>query len=390
MKVLHVIPSISIEDGGPSVALVSLAKALSDSDISTTIITTTGEADAGNDCRFATGTAKVIYFRRNFLPYKVAWKMLPWLLENIRRFDIVHVHAVFSFASVTTALIARWKGVPYIIRPLGVLNRWGIKNRRPIAKRISYKLIESNILRKAAFIHFTSAQEAEQAYELDERLRVVPAVTLPLPIEIPQRSGNNDGFLKRFPQLKNVDWILYLSRFDRQKGIELLLKAFATLCAQDPECLLVLAGGGESSYVESLQKQATDLGIQHRVIWPGYLTGVEKSEAFAGASVFVLPSYSESFGIAAAEALASGCACVLSDGIPFAADVAAEGGALLIQCEVDSLTSAIATLLGDAAKREQIAWHGRRYAQEHFSPSAVAAAIKSKYVDLLSPSRNSN
>jgi glycosyltransferase involved in cell wall biosynthesis len=376
VNVLHVIPSLSIEDGGPTFALMSLVKALNRSNVQITILTTLPKGANQNDHGLSAGNANVIYFQRNFRPYKVAWKIVPWLVANVRDFDVVHVHAVFSFVSVAAAFIARWKKVPYIVRPLGVLNRWGMHNRRPMAKRLSYRLLESKILRNASTLHFTSKREAEQAHELDPRLKSVPSITLPLPIEVPQ---HGDEFLERFPTLRDVDWILFLSRFDRQKGLEVLLEAFAKSKPATRECYLVLAGGGDQRYMEELEESVQRFGLKDRVVWTGYLTGREKWSALATSTIFVLPSHSESFGIAAAEALASGSACILSEEVPFARDAADVDAGVAVPCEAGPLRDAIEQLLADSSRRKTLGENAKRYADRNFSPASIALALTERY-----------
>jgi glycosyltransferase involved in cell wall biosynthesis len=355
---------------------MSLAKALNHSGVKVTILTTLRKGASENDHGLSTESATIIYFYRDAQPYKVAWKIVPWLAGNIRNFDVVHVHAVFSFASVAAALIAYWKKVPYIVRPLGVLNRWGMRKRRPMAKRISYALVESRLLRRASTLHFTSSNEAEQSYEVDPRLKDVPSITLPLPIEVPV---HGEEFLQRFPQLRQVDWVLFLSRFDKQKGLEVLLDAFAKIKAATRECCLVLAGGGDQRYLELLQEKVRLLGLTDRVIWTGYLSGREKWSALAASTIFVLPSYSESFGIAAAEALASGGACILSDGVPFAKDASSGNASVVVPCEAGPLRNAIEELLADSSRRQTLSENAKRYAARNFSPNAIALALTERY-----------
>jgi glycosyltransferase involved in cell wall biosynthesis len=250
-----------------------------------------------------------------------------------------------------------------------------------MAKRLSYALLESSVLRHARMLHFTSSQEANEAFELDSRLQKVPVMTLPLPIQIPVHLSNHP-FLEKYPQLKATECVLFLSRFSRQKGLELLLEAFAALSSRDGGPILVLAGGGDEKYVESLRVKAVLLGIDDRILWTGYLTGNEKYDALESATVFVLPSYSESFGIAAAEALASGCASILSDGIPFARDAAGVGAAVVTKCDSGSLREALEQVLGSATQRESLGRNARRFAEEHFSPPAIAATLINAYAEI--------
>ena len=179
MHVLHVIPSLSLKDGGPSFAAKAMAEALAGEGVQVTIATTreaqdapvigyrlsvigeeTREEDASRTEREgAAGSERgyrVICFRREFEPYKVSFGLARWLRENVTKFDLVHIHALFSFSSTMAARIARQKNVPYVVRPLGVLNRWGMENRRRIPKLVSFRFVELPILLNSAAIHFTS------------------------------------------------------------------------------------------------------------------------------------------------------------------------------------------------------------------------------------------
>src|SRR5208337_3254417 len=91
--------------------------------------------------------------------------------------------------------------------------------------------------------------------------------------------------------------ILFLSRLDAKKGLDLLLPAYAEIQRRHPGAMLVIAGDGEKDYVASLQARAAQLGVADGVVWTGFLDGAEKLAAFAAAHAFILPSYSENFGI---------------------------------------------------------------------------------------------
>src|SRR5260370_36355624 len=88
----------------------------------------------------------VLSFPRNLEAYKVSFGLAGWLRENVTRFDLVHIHALFSFSSTVAARIAHKKNVPYIVRPLGVLNRWGMQNRRRLVKKLSFQTVDLPVL----------------------------------------------------------------------------------------------------------------------------------------------------------------------------------------------------------------------------------------------------
>ncbi len=324
IRALHVIPSLSLKHGGPSFAIRAIARALADVDVDVTIATTD---DDGNDAHLEIPLGKplqqnganVFYFRRNFLPYKVSFGLGRWLNQNIGQFDLVHIHALFSFSSTQAARAARRRRVPYIVRPLGVLNRWGLENRRSLAKRVSLRLIELPILRNAAALHFTSEAERLEANAISRFIIEQRSVVIPPPIE--DLRGAPDDFLKHYPQIAGRRIVLFLSRIDRKKGLELLLAAFSDVQRMVRDVVLVIAGGGDSNYVSALRRRADQLGIADSVVWAGHITGACKSGAFGAADVFVLPSSSENFGVAAAEALSAGVPTIVSEGVAISGDV---------------------------------------------------------------------
>src|SRR5438046_2578090 len=101
-----------------------MTEALVSEDVEVTIATT-GEESEGvvqdtQPPNQAGCLTSVVCFRRNFGPYKVSFGLARWLRENVTKFDLVHIHALFSFSSTMAARIARKNNVPYIVRPLGV------------------------------------------------------------------------------------------------------------------------------------------------------------------------------------------------------------------------------------------------------------------------------
>src|SRR5207248_11290284 len=92
----------------------------------------------------------VIYFDCTTRIYTTSIPLGRWLGHHLAEFDLLHIHALFSFSSTAAAWIARRRAIPYIVRPLGVLNRWGLSNRRAFAKKLSLPMIERRIVRGAA------------------------------------------------------------------------------------------------------------------------------------------------------------------------------------------------------------------------------------------------
>ena len=384
MRILHVIPSLSVKEGGPSLALPVMARALSQQGIEVTVATTD---DDGRDKRQTVASGQgtddqrihYIYFRRNTGFYKVSFQLRHWLLKHVTEFHVVHIHALFSYTSIVAAVIARREGVPYVIRPLGVLNKWGMTNRRRTLKKISLHWIEWPILRSASAVHYTSKAEQLEASLAHPGIASLPSAVIPLAIEAVNPSAESAGFFARFPEASGRPVVLFLSRLDRKKGLELLLEAFARVRSSVDRSLLVIAGEGTPGYTASLRARADALNLNRDIVWAGFLSGDEKTAALAAATIFVLPSFSENFGIAALEALAVGVPVILSDQVALSDEIRDADAGLVAPCEAEPLAEKIITLLLDPELRRRFGANSRRLVQERFSMEAVGQALKDLY-----------
>lgn len=382
MRILHVIPSVAPSDGGPSRAIVTIERALAASGVSVVTATTDhglNEAHSTTeDFEFAGGSVKRVYARKRIAFYKVAPGLMLWLWANVRNFDVVHIHALFSFSSIAAGLIARARGIPYILRPLGTLTGYGM-TRRAKLKRASFSLIEAPILRRAAAVHFTSKEEENEAVALDVKLR---SVVVPLGVE-GTRPGDGNRIEAEHPSLCGKRALLYLSRIDPKKNIEALLEAYAATHEARQNSMLLIAGSGEANYAESLKSRAEALGIADRLIWLGHVDGQKKQDVFARADIFVLPSFSENFGIAAVEAMLAGLPCILGEGVAVANAAAAEGAALSVAPDANAMASALDRLLSDENMRLCMGTKARAHAQKHYSTQAMAKALIELYENVL-------
>jgi glycosyltransferase involved in cell wall biosynthesis len=406
LRVLHIIPSVSPQDGGPSFAMPLIARGLELSGVQVDVATTEG----AHEQRIDQNEGSVFYFRRQSEFYKVSLPLSKWLSAHIRDYDLVHIHALFSYSSYAAARLATKNGVPYIVRPLGVLNRWGMQNRRKLLKRLSFRFIEQRIMRNAAAIHYTSQQERLEAEETGVRNE---SVVIPLAVDLSgfRELPGPEPFYEKFPHARGRDIILFLSRLDPKKGLDLLLRAFAThdrrrtteegrLMTDDgrpatddrgPSSvvgrlrpLLIIAGEGEDQFVAGLRRLAGELGIADEILWTGFLGGDDKLSAMAAASLFVLPSYSENFGIALVEAMAAGLACVMSDQVGIAVDAKEYDAGLVVPCEVGPLASAMQRLLDDPELRGRLGANARRLVDDRFSVEAMSDSLVKLYDRVLS------
>jgi glycosyltransferase involved in cell wall biosynthesis len=388
MKVLHVIPSVSPLRGGPSVVIRTLTRELVKGGTMVDVATT----DDNGPTRLKVMLEQPViedgvtyrYFRRQTRFYSFSWPLTRWLGRHVMDYDLIHIHALFSYVSISAAFWAKQYRVPYIVRPLGVLKRWGMRNRRPWLKQASFRFIESRILSGAAAVHYTSEQECLEAAELGITHR---SVIIPNAVELPIEAAcyGRGRFRERHPELANRPIVLFLSRIDQIKGLDLLLPAFANVVEKHPCAALVIAGNGEPAFVETLKREATRMGIAREIVWTEFLSGNAKWAALADADIFVLPSYSESFGIAVVESLAFGVPVVVSDQVGIHREISELAVGLVVPCEPTSLAKAIEILLGDNGLRIEMGNAARRYAQAKFSLKSTTQKLVSLYQDITTP-----
>ncbi len=385
MKVLHVIGSVGSLRGGPSFVLAALAKGLATRGLEIHVATT----DDNGPERLQVPTGQPVYedgvcyryFPRQIGFYTCSLPLARWLWLHVEEYDLIHIHGLFNFSATVAAWAAAVRGIPYIVRPLGVLNRWGITNRRPLLKRLSFRLVERPILRRAAFIHCTSEQERLEAREMADMPRcVIIANPVVLQMQLEQRKGR---FRAQHPEFGDRKLILFLSRLDPKKGLDLLLPAFARVRETDPNVALVLAGSGRSSFVEGLHRQAAQLSVAPDILWTGFLDEKEKAAALADADVFVLPSYSENFGIAVLEAMAFRVPVVVSDRVAIHREIADAHAGLVVPCNAEALAAAISRLLGSPELIRRYVFNARALFSTAFSLEAILDQFLAAYTNTL-------
>ena len=383
MRVLHVIPSVGVQRGGPSVAMDLIAASLAalgvQVDVATTDDNDRERQQVPLDQPVARAGATYRFFPRQLRAYGTSLPLSRWVRQHVRDYDLIHTHALFSHAPVSAARAARKAGVPYIVRPLGTLAPYGLK-QHPVLKQISLALFERSLLQHASAIHCTSQAEANEIKLLsdDWRLAVIP---LGLDVQAPL-TRDRTWLREKAPALRDRLILLFLSRIDPKKGLDVVLQALAEARARQLPWALIVAGDGEPAFVRALQTRASELGIEHDVFWSGHLDELEKTRALAAADLFVLPSRGENFGVAAVEALAAGLPVIISSEVGVAADIAAHDAGVVTDGTAAGLLAAVARLQETAA-REGLAARGHALARSRYSMQSMANALLQLYRDVV-------
>jgi glycosyltransferase involved in cell wall biosynthesis len=258
-------------------------------------------------------------------------KLLPWLRENRSRFDGVVVNGLWQYCGY-----AAWRALagntPYVVFTHGMLDPY-FKHAFPlkhIKKWLYWVPAEYRVLRDAYRVLFTSTAEkrlAEKSFWLHKWNPYVVPYGASGPPTRPEQL--RESFYQECPQLRGKRFLLFLGRIHRKKGCDLLINAFGQIANQDPELELVMAGPDQQQWTAQLKNMAQQLGIAHRVHWPGLLLGDAKWGSFFASEAFVLPSHQENFGIAVAESLGCGTPVLLADKVNIAEDIADDNAGLM-------------------------------------------------------------
>jgi glycosyltransferase involved in cell wall biosynthesis len=382
MKVLHVIPSVSPLHGGPSFAVRRMAEAVAALDVEVDVATTT--ANGKEELRVPLGRpvneqgVRYFYFPRQYpKSWTFSWPLTRWLAQYAGAYDVLHVHALFSYPSLAACWAARREGVPYVLRPLGTLDPWALRFRR-WKKTPYFWLFERRNLLGAAAVQAVSPQEQRAIKGRGLPIRVV---TIPLGVD-PPAFEDSKGATPSSRATDSVVKVLFLSRLHPKKGIELLLRA-AGLLARQHQILLFIAGDGDAAYVRKLRQYAAVSGLEDRVIFTGFVMGAEKRRLLEQADLFVLPSYDENFGMAVAEALSVGLPVVVSEHVALAEHIREAGAGLVVTSDAPDLARAMATLIKDPELRHRLGQAGRQLVRSEFSWSEVARRLAALYEQLI-------
>ncbi len=392
LRVLHAIGSISLARGGSSVAVLNTVAALATAGVASELVTTDDDGPDRRRADVAFGRLQedpacaAWFFPRQTLFYSASWPMLPWLLDNVDRYDVIHVHGLFNFAPGAAALAAAMRRVPFVVQPHGVLERWGREQRRPWVKRNSIRFIEGPLLRRAGAVLFTSAQELEQAagLPLPQRRAVIPLAMSAIAAATGSPWSHVD---ERFKSLAQRPWALFLGRLDPKKGVERLLTAFAAVRRRLPDAALVVAGEGSPEYVAALQHQARDLQIADSILWPGFVTGAAKDWLLRHCGVFALASSSENFCLAAVEAMAAGRPVVLSSGVAVADIVRRHHAGFVTGLDPGEIADRLCAALGDSATADAMGCRGRAAVLAELSPQVHGARLDALYREVIAGQR---
>jgi len=388
MRVLHVIPSVAERSGGPATAIIPMCRALMEQGVEVLLVTTDAGLSDDQLDRKSWGLPPILRNYKGvpamFFPsqlgesFKYSRPLSSWLRSNVQQFGLAHIHAVFNHSSVAAAHACRKAGVPYIVRPLGTLDPWSMA-QKSLRKRLFWQVSGKGMLRRASAVHYTSAVEKRATEELLE-MNHGKVIALGIDGDVSNSFGK-DTLTEYFPLLARDPYLLVMSRLHPKKGLDVLLDAFLSLAQEKrwERWRLVIAGDGAADYVLKLKSKAKSQ--RERIVFTGWLEGEKKAAVLSGASLLVLPSYQENFGLCVMEALSTSVPVLVSPHVNLAEEIDSVSAGWISEVEKDALAATLAQALSDEAELERRGRAGKELS-ERYSWGAAAKSLRELYEDI--------
>jgi glycosyltransferase involved in cell wall biosynthesis len=357
LKILQITPSYkpAFVYGGTTVSVSQLCEALVEAGHEVTVLTTTAngkvELPKYEQKPSEVSGVKVYYFSRltkdhtHFSP-----NLLAFLYKNVRKYEVVHIQSWWNLVAVFAVFVCLLRGIKPILSPRGMLSSYSFEYENSLKKQLIHKLIGRKLLAKT-YLHATAKAEFEEGKQL---IAAWQGFTLPNILPLPALK-----IVDNQPKTENNKLnLLFLSRIDHKKGLELFFESLAivkqALDKQHLDFQLDIIGGGEQNYIENLQNLAAKFGLQDHIVWHGRIEGEARFGYYARADVFLLPSYNENFANVVIEALSQGTAVLVSSFVGLASYVQENDLGVVTSLEKNVMAEKLLALLLDYKKRAKI------------------------------------
>ena len=367
MKIVHVIGNIQEQASGPTQSVPALCQALFQLGEAVELHATLGHPPAGH--RYPAWE----HGRTKFLkPLWISPSFRRNLEERADRVDIIHSHGLWIMPFIYPGWACAGRRCKLVISPRGTLRPVAMAQSR-FKKAMIWWLWQKKVVKQAACLHATCDAEAQEMRRLG---LTQPIAVIPNGVELPPTEAKR---LRGDPSSRTL---LYLGRIAPIKGLANLLRAWRVISAEFPNWSLQITGTDSHGYLQEIVQLAEQLALP-RIRFTGPLYAERKSEAFQRSELFVLPSKSENFGMAVAEALAHALPVIVTRNAPWPG-ITSRGCGWWVDDGVAPLEQALREALSESpARLEERGKSGRAWIEEEFDWNQIGLKMKQTYEWLL-------
>ncbi|MFZ2284908.1 MAG: glycosyltransferase [Lutibacter sp.] len=367
MNISHIIASMDESTGGPARSVTHLLEELGKIEAISQVNLLSLKSENPLLSKFSNPKLQLKFFEAELFGFS---KALEMNLQSINT-SLFHGQGLWQLPVHQMALAARKRKIPYVISIRGMLEPWSLQQSK-VKKKIAMQLFQYKDLKEAACLHATALMEVDSIRKLGFKN---PIACIPNGIniaEFPQKEySEQPGSKKR---------VLFLSRIHPKKGIELLLEAWKSIDLELRENWIIeIAGNGENDYINQLKSLIKVKGLENKIKIVGPKFGKEKLALYQSADLFVLPTYSENFGIVIAEALSCGVPVITTKGTPWQ-ELETVNAGKWIEIGVAPLKEALLQMMEKSdLERETMGKNGRKLIEEKYSIESVAKKMVALY-----------
>ena len=382
MRVIHTVASIAERSGGPSRTITDLCSSIGCLGAVVDLVAGIDRSAGDRLIRPDANSVSLHLVNARHLGGLVYYPgficALAKLLDEPQP-ALIHDHGIWGYTNAVAWWTAHRRAVPYVLSPRGMLEPWALKFKAG-KKRMAWLFYQQRIIESAAVVVATSEQECKNVKRLFPKL---PVAIIPNGVQLP---GPADMLPAR-PEVTSGGTVLYMSRIHPVKNLTGLLGAWALLPRQVASgWRLVIAGPDEAGHASEVMSRVQELGLLDSVDLIGPVGEESKDSIYQSADLFVLPSFSENFGVVVAEALAYGLPVIATTGTPWQ-ELPRRGCGWWVDPTPESLAKALAEAMAISfGERRAMGAVGRAYVREQFSWDGIGAATIALYEWLLNQS----
>ena len=317
MKIIHLISSLSNEFGGPAKSVPHLVNGLNELGYDNVIISPRNSSDGPNDIvekfNLKSKSVPASSLLRKFCYSRSLYSEVE---KELTTDTIIHVHTLWTYPALVGFRLAKKYKLRIVVSARGMLYSWALRQGK-VQKSLAMFFFQKKLLEYASAIHITEPGELSgvAAMNVAYKSRLVPNG-----IDLTEFAGTNDNteIVNRFGLDTDKNYVLFMSRIDKKKGLVYLVRAWIELSQKFDNWDLLIAGPlQDKKYYQEINNLIVKASLERRVHWLGMLNNKERLYVLDLSDLCVLPSYSENFGIVIAEGLAAGLPVITTHGTPW-------------------------------------------------------------------------